>query len=302
MAWARRAHSTRSGRDSRGSMMSSTPNASAVRKGERSDASFVSSSAMLARVRALVLDFDGVIADSAPEAFEVALRTYAELRPDSDLLQRDRQAVWDRFLGIMPLGNRAEDYCVILLAIEERRELPDQAAYDAFHREQDRQFLRDFHRRFYRVRRAFSDAEPERWGELMRPYARFAELLRRRGRDVRLAIATAKDHRSVLALLRAWGLADLFAEEHVLDKETGVSKAAHFEHLHERLGLSYPEMTFVDDKVNHLDAVAPLGVRCALAAWGYNGAREHVLAASRGYCVCRLENVERQLFGGRGAD
>jgi hypothetical protein len=56
-------------------------------------------------------------------------------------------------------------------------------------------------------------------------------------------------------------------------------------------------MTFVDDKVNHLDAVAPLGVRCALSAWGYNGPREHELARARGYRVCSLADVESQLFG-----
>ena len=43
-SYARRAHSTSSGRVSRGSMISSTPNASAVSSGERSDASFASSS------------------------------------------------------------------------------------------------------------------------------------------------------------------------------------------------------------------------------------------------------------------
>ena len=38
----------------------------------------------------------------------------------------------------------------------------------------------------------------------------------------------------------------------------------------------------MDDKVNHLEAVAPLGVRCALAAWGYNGAREQDRAREAG--------------------
>jgi len=59
---------------------------------------------------------------------------------------------------------------------------------------------------------------------------------------------------------------------------------------------TYPELTFVDDKVNHLDSVASLGVRCALAAWGYNGRREHELAAEHGYLVCDLDNVEEKLF------
>jgi hypothetical protein len=83
----------------------------------------------------------------------------------------------------------------------------------------------------------------------------------------------------------------------VLDKETGVSKASHLEHLYRTSGIDFPQMAFVDDKVNHLDAVAPLGVNCCLAAWGYNGPRAAALARSRGYRVCALEDVEAQLFG-----
>jgi phosphoglycolate phosphatase-like HAD superfamily hydrolase len=83
----------------------------------------------------------------------------------------------------------------------------------------------------------------------------------------------------------------------VLDKETGVHKDAHLKELHKTVGVAYEEMVFVDDKVNHLDRAAGLGVRCALAAWGYNGEREVELARERGYRVCTLENAEEQLFG-----
>jgi hypothetical protein len=98
-------------------------------------------------------------------------------------------------------------------------------------------------------------------------------------------------------LLVDYGIADLFPDELVLDKETGITKAAHLEHLHRTLGLPFSELTFIDDKVSHLDAVARLGVRCALAAWGYNGPREHRLARERGYLVCSLEDAEARLFG-----
>ena len=40
-------------------------------------------------LRLLALDFDGVIADSAPEAFVVALRTYCELRPEAGFAGRE---------------------------------------------------------------------------------------------------------------------------------------------------------------------------------------------------------------------
>jgi len=131
----------------------------------------------------------------------------------------------------------------------------------------------------------------------MGPYTPFLEILQRRAGDALLAIATAKDAETVAALMRDYGIDALFSAERVLDKDTGVHKDAHLQRLHETLGVAYDEITFVDDKVNHLDRVAALGVRCALAAWGYNGAREIELANRRGYPVCTLENAEQQLFG-----
>ena len=201
------------------------------------------------------------------------------------------------FLELMPLGNRAEDFAISLCALEAGRQIADQAGYDAFRSELDEGWLQEFHRCFYRNRTALSRRDPKGWRRMMGPYSRFLEILHRRSGDAILAIATAKDAETVDALMRDYGIDALFAADRVLDKDTGVHKDAHLRRLHETLGVAYDEMTFVDDKVNHLDKVAGLGVRCALAAWGYNGAREIELASERGYRVCTLENAERQLFG-----
>jgi phosphoglycolate phosphatase-like HAD superfamily hydrolase len=263
-------------------------------------------------MRVLALDFDGVISDSAPEAFAVALRSYAALRPDSGLAAEARRLggarapgcgdicaapLYAGFLAAMPLGNRAEDYAVILAAQESGRPLPDQAAYDALHAGQDPAWLARFHQRFYRERAELAAADPEGWAALLPPYPGLPALLRRRAGDARLAICTAKDRGSVETLLARYGLADLFEARLVLDKETGVSKVAHLEALQARTGVPFAEITFVDDKVNHLDRAARLGVRCALAAWGYNGERELRLARAHGHLVCRLEDVEQKLYG-----
>lgn len=264
-------------------------------------------------MKLLALDFDGVISDSAPEAFVVALRTWCELQPGSDLAESRAlvegagapppdaiaaEPVWAEFIAMMPLGNRAEDYGVELAAIEAGVALADQAAYDTFKAGLEPEWLRAFHKRFYRVRGAMSEADPAAWRRLMRPYPGVCELLRRHARETVLAIATSKDRRSVAKLLAAYGAADLFPEGRILDKETGVSKRAHLEHLHRRHGLAFEEMTFVDDKVNHLESVAPLGVRCGLAAWGYNDEREVRQSRERGFLVLALDDVEAQLFGG----
>ncbi|MCG8589406.1 MAG: HAD family hydrolase [Proteobacteria bacterium] len=259
-------------------------------------------------MRVLALDFDGVISDSAPEAFVVALRTYVALRPDASRVfgaawldavptpDAIEDELYRRFVELMPLGNRAEDFGVCLHALETGASVPDQAAYDAVYRTLPRAFLDRFHQRFYATRAAFREAEPEAWRALLGPYPAFARWLRERAAEITLAVATAKDRASVEALLLDYGLADLFAPERIFDKETGRSKRAHLERLRAELGVAAPEITFVDDKVNHLEAVAPLGVRCALAGWGYNGEREHRLARAQGFRVLELDALDAGLL------
>jgi phosphoglycolate phosphatase-like HAD superfamily hydrolase len=247
-------------------------------------------------MKLLSLDFDGVLSDSAREAFAVARRTWRALRPASPVNDTDEASLWRDFLALMPLGNRAEDYGVTLAAIEGRVAIADQADYDAFYRAQEPAFLRAFHERFYAERRALSEADPAAWRALLGPYPALLAILRRRAGASRYAIATAKDRRSVTLLLTDYGVADLFDPALVLDKEAGVSKTAHHERLARVTGIAFADMTFVDDKVNHLDAVATLGVQGVLAAWGYNGPREHRLARARGHLVCGLDDFESRVF------
>jgi phosphoglycolate phosphatase-like HAD superfamily hydrolase len=246
-------------------------------------------------MRVLALDFDGVISDSAPEAFSVAIRTYSSLRPGSSL--RETEELYAGFVELMPLGNRAEDYSVILAALEEKVVIADQAAYDSFYRQQDPEQLRVFHEDFYRARTSWAERDPEGWRRMLSPYPRVLEILHRRASQVTLAIATAKDGRSVRRLLRDYGIESLFREDLVLDKETGVTKRSHLECLQRSLAVPFDAITFVDDKLNHLDRVAGLGVRCGLAAWGYNGRREWEAAERAGHLVLHLHDLEARLFG-----
>ncbi len=247
-------------------------------------------------MRALALDFDGVICDSAREAFVVAVRTYRRVLSPGFARNELDEECFAEFVALMPLGNRAEDFAIALSAIERRRELADQAAYDAFRAELDARALRTFHKQFYRERRAWSERDVANWHAHMRPYPGICELLRRRAGDTALAIATAKDRRSVRALLVEYGVADLFPEHAVLDKETSASKREHVRLVAERVGTDASEVTFVDDKVNHLEDVAGIGARCVLAAWGYNGPRERRIAETRGFLVCHLADFEASLF------
>lgn len=267
-------------------------------------------------MRGLVLDFDGVVIDSAREGLALSLRTYLDLDPASPLagevLTLEAALLSPRvgleshprlaaFMALMPLGNRAEDYGVTWAILDRGASVERQAEYDAFYAATDPGWRRTFHARFYELRREWSSARRAEWLSLHRPYAHLAELLRRRLGEVPYALATAKDRASVWALLDAFELAGLFPPDLVADKETGVSKVAHLTAIRSRLGCRFDELTFVDDKLNHLESVAPLGVRGVLAAWGYNTERERATARSRGFAVASAEDAETVLLSSGAA-
>lgn len=263
---------------------------------------------MQMKMKALALDFDGVISDSVAESFVCALRTLGELQCDAALLSQadalfdaGRAAVLQHpryagFLELMPLGNRAEDFAVLLLLATRGVERLDQSEYDHHRDALEPGFLDEFHTLFYEQRRMLSEKDRRAWLALLGPYPEFIRILRRHSDRVTLALATAKDSRSVAILLEHYGIADLFPADRILDKETGADKRAHLNALSERLALEPGEITFIDDKLNHLESVSQLGVRCGLAAWGYNGERERRLASELGHLVCEIAHVEDQLF------
>ena len=55
-------------------------------------------------MKALVLDFDGVISDSVRESFTVALGSYLDLQPTSSLDRRDRDELYQEFLELIRGG------------------------------------------------------------------------------------------------------------------------------------------------------------------------------------------------------
>jgi phosphoglycolate phosphatase-like HAD superfamily hydrolase len=264
----------------------------------------------------LALDFDGVLCDSSREVFVVAVDAFAAHAPGSNLLRplrtlRDRalageegfrgDPLYRRFADLLPLGNRAEDFGVALWALERRMPVTGQEQYDAVYGSLDASWRDAFHRRFYEARDALRAADPEAWLGLHLPYPGLAETLRRQRGRTRLAVATAKDGRSVRLLLETLGLDGVFEPELVLDKETGADKTRHLQVLAERTAVHFTAMTFVDDKVNHLQKTAALGVRPVLAGWGFNTPREHRLAESLGYEIASLADAEHILFKGETA-
>jgi len=264
-------------------------------------------------MKVLALDFDGVISDSAPECFWVSVRTLERVRPgslDASRLERwsamgGREAraaiqadpLFAGFLDIMPLGNRAEDFGAALLALEAGETIENQAGYDRWFGQLDPDFTEAFHRDFYDERARLREASEEDWGQLMSPYDELLEVLRRNHEACEVVMATAKNRDAVERLLARFEMLDVLCPERIYDKEWGRNKKAHIRAIQADFGVAFEEITFIDDKANHLVSVAELGARCVLAAWGYNSPREHAHARAHGIAVAELAELEEVLFG-----
>lgn len=263
-------------------------------------------------MRVLALDFDGVVCDSSREVFTVAVRTYAQLHPGSAwiraILDQPGGDATERldFSGtpafaalqrLIPLGNRAEDFGVALRALELGLELPDQGVYDTFYRTLDPGWLAAYHATFYEVRDRLRTADTARWLALNGGYPPFTAFLTRAADRCAIAILTARDGASLDVLLDHLGVSAIIPRQLRLDKKAGLHKTSHLSQLADRLQVSFPEITFVDDKVNHLERVAPLGVRPVLAGWGLNTPREHARATTLGFPVARLDELDPVLLG-----
>jgi phosphoglycolate phosphatase-like HAD superfamily hydrolase len=264
-------------------------------------------------MRVLALDFDGVVCDSSREVFTVAVRTYAQLRPGSPwiraILGQPGQAATERLdlseapafaalQRLIPLGNRAEDFGVALRALELDLDLPDQEDYDAFYRSLDPVWLEAYHATFYETRDRLRTDDTPRWLALNDGYPPFTAFLQRAAGRYAIAILTARDGASLDVLLDNLAVAAIIPRRLRLDKEAGLHKTSHLSVLADRLQVPFREITFVDDKVNHLERVAPLGVRPVLAGWGLNTPREHARAAALGFPVARLDALDSVLLDG----
>ncbi|HEX9934038.1 MAG TPA: HAD family hydrolase [bacterium] len=261
----------------------------------------------------LVLDFDGVICDSIHDSFRTALNTYIRFRKGHALplrkpldtaeatfrFEREHPEVFERFRAILPLGNRAEDYCVMLTILYrgEAGSITGQDDFDAYGKTISPQEQREYHRLFYEDRNRLQKADPKDWSGLLPIFPGMAGALHRLSRRFVLCIATSKDRASVDLQMKAYGIEPLFLPENILDKDFAESKRDHLVRLHERHGVPFSSIHFIDDKVLHLVSVKDLGAKCYLATWGFNTPREHKIAEREGFVLLTMDGLKE--LGGK---
>lgn len=256
----------------------------------------------------LALDFDGVICNSIHDSVMTALNTYLKCTAKHHLpLQKPLtpETVTDfenknpefmkQFSHLMPLGNFARDYYVILKIIDKNQ-------YDTICSQRDfnnfREFLNDqqmktYNNLFYEYRHSLQKNDPDAWADLLPAFPGIPQAVRKLSKNFLLTVATSKDVNSVNILLKKYGINDLFASDNILDKDFAKTKREHmikFKRLHD---LDFSDIHFIDDKISHLLEVKDLKVHTYLATWGFNTEREHKTAEENGIHLLKLKDFPR---------
>jgi phosphoglycolate phosphatase-like HAD superfamily hydrolase len=254
----------------------------------------------------LILDFDGVICNSIHDSYLTALNTYTELMPDHSLpwqknsdqasifeFEEQYPLYFDQFSRLIPLGNFAEDYFIIIRLLETKKvpTIRNQEDFELLKKSLSADQLHLYSETFYRNRYRMQEETPASWARLLPSFPGIQEALPVLSQRFLLAIATSKDIRSVNILLDHYGLTQYFPRQNILDKDFAQNKRDHLIRFHEMHRIPFPDLYFIDDKVSHLMDVKDLGIRGYLAIWGFNTTREHRIAESNGFTLLDLDDL-----------
>ncbi|MFO7888839.1 MAG: hypothetical protein R6V04_00710 [bacterium] len=253
----------------------------------------------------LALDFDGVLCNSIHDSVVTALNTYLKctakhhlplqepLTPENVTdFENKNPEFMKKFTHLMPLGNFAKDYYVILKIIDKNKydTISSQKDFNDFRESLDDQQMETYNNLFYEYRHTLQKNNPEAWAALLPAFPDIPQAVRKLSKTFLPAVATSKDVNSVNILLEKYGIDDLFSSENILDKDFARTKREHmikFKQLHH---LDFADIHFIDDKISHLLEVKDLKVHTYLAAWGFNTEREHKTAGEHGINLLALKD------------
>ena len=238
--------------------------------------------------RAIALDFDGVVWDSVDEAFELAWRTWSDLHgipatPKEQMKLGFRRARWqckdghDFYLATRLLAANPPQDVGGMSAGDFRRLRGSTCATEDSSR---------FVKSFYELRDFMREHDREAWLALQQPFPGVtAQVARLRESARGVAIATTKDTASARTLLKMAGLDGI----PVFGREVSLDKRDHMRAIARTFDVPLDHVAFVDDLLENLLPLAPLGVSLGLAGWGYNTPEERKRATDAGVPVLTLD-------------
>ncbi len=230
-------------------------------------------------MKTLVLDFDGVIADSRMECLFVGFNSYLTLNKGTTLFN-GQKLTFDNFNGLAEKHKETVEkykelrpyvidaFCwyAILYAIEHNIKIKNKPQYDSLRAELIKGNYDVYTRHFYAIRGSLQEENFSKWLKLEAPFNAIIGAIKQLEHKFAVAIATNNRKGSILPFLDNYGIKPKI----ISDSKISTDKTKQLQHIRGELGINFNDMHFVDDNVAHFPLLLKLKVNCYLAAWGYN--------------------------------
>ena len=221
----------------------------------------------------IVLDFDGVICDSAPENAATAWRVCQFLWPERFPKGPIPSEAIPRFCAVRPYMETG--YQAILMTRLMQEGAPVEQYTTQLSAWQARNLARlgltklELQQLFGAERDRWISTDLDGWLSYNRYYPGAAESLRLLAKTARLVILTTKERRFVQQLMRREGIdfavEDIYGLHEIVNKETTLAQFVN--------SGEYSSVTFVEDRLATLQRMLPVPalaeIRLAYAPWGY---------------------------------
>ncbi len=245
----------------------------------------------------LVLDFDGVMADSQMECLFVGFNSYLEFNKKTELFGGQRftfdnfnalaakhKKTVDEYKRLRPYVIDAFCYYVIAHIVENNINMPDQESYNRIRDKVKDNIHGNFIRFFYEERQRLIDNNLDKWLELEKPYKKIITAIKKLGNTP--AISTNNRKFTIDAFCGKYGIKPMI----IIDSISGSDKKVHIEKIKNELKINFEDLYFVDDQLKNFIKVLPLGVKCYLATWGYNTEEQRKEAEKSGAILVSEDN------------
>jgi phosphoglycolate phosphatase-like HAD superfamily hydrolase len=241
------------------------------------------------KVQTVALDFDGTLWDSVHECFVMTCEAYKKLNwalPDVPNLE-------EKFKRGRYFVRTGQEFYLLMHWISENPNR-DPASMTLEEQEALRKIEGPsliFEKVFYETRQEWREKRFPEWCALQQPYPGILKQLEKIQKNFsRVVIATTKDSDSVKQLLGQYNIS-----LDVIGKETTVDKARQMNFIASTYKTPLNHIIFVDDLLDQVRLIKSIGVKGAVAGWGYGSNEQKEEAYRLGIPVLELENFAEQL-------
>jgi len=216
--------------------------------------------------KVLILDFDGLLVDSAPECW---LRCVDATQVDASLKSLNYSHPNKKaFLRMRYLVGPAYEFYFLMKSLEGYTSDADVEKKFTSLSECENKNARRFVEYFFNSRVMAQKADMKSWIKSNNFFLPAIDMAKRFSKLGRLYIATMKDEESVLELLKYHNIE--CDESKVLGRRYGDDKSSHLSYVIDQYPLMRRnDFLFMDDNIRHIDEIYSLGIKSALVTWGY---------------------------------